>query len=153
MEAARHLAYQDIPLAEYLKLPMIVTGAAWMRRDGLPVGPVSAEQEDLIWRLCDDIMTAIHTGNLNQANMVQMALSWNGTTNVFGWSGLSSALQKQPSLRGPLAYVMGHRLLRLGQPPQKAVELFRTAQSDSGAGTPLSRLAEAELRRLQAKLK
>jgi serine/threonine protein kinase len=151
LEAARHLAYHDLPFNDHLKLPVLVVSSALMRQDGMPAGEISAEQDELIWRLSEEVWAGLRTGKLTQGNMVQMALSWKGTTNFLGWGGLSRALEKQPGLRGPLAYVMGQRLLRLGQPPERAIELFRTAQADAPADSALRRLAEAELRRLKAK--
>jgi hypothetical protein len=74
-----------------------------------------------------------------------MGLAWKGITNVLGWAGVAPTLP--PDLRGALAYVLGHRYLRLGR-PEDAAGLFRTAVADAPAGSPLRKLAEAELQRL-----
>src|SRR3712207_9540606 len=37
-----------------------------------------------------------------------------GSTNFLGWGALSPTLE--PALRGPFAYVFGHRYLRLNKP-------------------------------------
>jgi hypothetical protein len=79
---------------------------------------------------------------------VQMAFAWKGTTNFLGWGGLAPSLD--PGLRGPLAYVLGHRYQRLGR-TESVAEFFRTAQRDAAAGSVLSKLAQAELKRLEPK--
>lgn len=87
-------------------------------------------------------------GTLNDAQVLQVALTWKGTTNFLGWAGVKGSLE--PALRGPLAYVAGHRYLRLNRPTD-AVTFFRTARQDSSPGSALHRLAQAELERLNAK--
>jgi hypothetical protein len=68
-------------------------------------------------------------------------------TNSFGWGGLAPTLE--PSLRGRLAYLFGHRYRRLPPPakPESAAAFFRTAVEDSTADSVVHRLAEEELRR------
>jgi hypothetical protein len=55
------------------------------------------------------------------------------------------------SRRGPLAYVLGHRYLRIFKKQGAAVSFFRTALADAPPGSPLKRLAQAELNRLKAR--
>ena len=151
-EAAERMAFQDGSLADYLSLPVLAAASSLLRKEGFVAGTViTPEHDELLWNLCEEIWQSIRAGKLEHGHLLQMGLTWKGTTNFLGWGGLSPSLAKQPSLRGPLAYVMGQRLLRLGQAPAQAVPLFRTALGDAPEGSPLRRLAEAELQRLQAK--
>jgi hypothetical protein len=147
LEVAQRLAYQDVGLADFLKLPVLV-GAYAVVRNTLPAGQkISAEQDELFWRLVEDGWASVRAGNLTKGNLVQLTFAWKGnTSSALGWGALAKALDKQPALRGPLAYVMGHRLLRLGK-PREASELFGAALRDAPADSPLRRLAEAELER------
>ena len=75
-------------------------------------------------------------------------LSWTGSMDLFGWRALAAGLDKP--LRGPIAYVLGFRMLRIKQPAD-AVRMFETARDDAPPGSALRRLAQAELDRLGAK--
>ncbi len=59
-------------------------------------------------------------------------------------------------MRGPVAYIFGHRYMRLKSADGKvrrddALLLFRTAQKDAPAGSALERLVQQELKRLESK--
>jgi hypothetical protein len=69
-------------------------------------------------------------------------MSWKGVTNALGWAGVAPSLE--PHLRGPFAYVLGHRFRRLGQPEQ-ARQMFLTAVADAPPDSTLARLAERAL--------
>ena len=79
---------------------------------------------------------------LSKSQLFQLALAWKGTTNLLGWGGLSSKLK--PELRGPAAYLLGLRYLKLNKPTE-AAGMFETAATDAPIGSPLKKLAEAEL--------
>jgi hypothetical protein len=80
--------------------------------------------------------------------MFQGCLAWTGTAGFLGWGGLAPTLQ--PRIRGPLAYVLGHRFLGMGQ-RDDAVAAFHAAVADGPPGSPLRRLAQAQLDRLAGK--
>jgi hypothetical protein len=86
-------------------------------------------------------------GKLTLPQLIQIGLTWKGTTSYLGWAGVSPNLD--PALRGPSAYIFGHRYLRLNR-RQEALALFRTALADAPPGSSLRRLAQAELDRLKA---
>jgi hypothetical protein len=69
-------------------------------------------------------------------------LTWKGSNNLFGWKGVAPSLDR--SLRGPLAYVFGHRFLRLGK-KSDARQFFQTAVADAEEGSLLNELATAKL--------
>jgi hypothetical protein len=152
-DCARRIAFLDAAPAEYSLLPAVAGMAERMRQDALG-GTTSPEQDEVVWqatRTCFDFM---QKGKLSQAHLLQLAFAWKGQTGFVGWGGAAAKLD--PALRGPLAYVLGHRYLRLKSADQKvrradALTFFRTAQKDALPGSPLQRLALQEVKRLEAK--
>ena len=120
------------------------------RRDGRPL--VSPADDEQLWTLAGCLYAAYADGGFPAAKVIQLALAWKGATNFAGWAGVAPSLD--PALRGPLAYVMGHRYRRLKRDPD-AADLFRTARDDAGGkrtakarpsrtGSPLSGSAAAD---------
>jgi hypothetical protein len=144
VEYARQIALRTLPYPDYYSIVYPLTLYAALHQGALPE-KWSKEQEELVWKLSVDMLKAYsQTGKFTDGKAIPGLLTWTGMTGVLGWQGLASGLDK--SLRGPLAYVMGHRMLRLGQPAD-AVPLFRTARDDAPPGSTLRKLAEAELAR------
>ena len=146
-EAARRIAFQDLSYAEYLRLPALMMAAEAIHQQVFP-GPLNADLEGVLWDVAEKLHTVHVTSKLNTAQIFQLGLTWKGTTNFLGWSGVAPSLE--PSLRGPLAFVFGHRYLRLNQ-TKEAANFFRTAVQDSQPPSALRRLAQQELDRLKAK--
>jgi tetratricopeptide (TPR) repeat protein len=146
-ELARTIAFQSVPLGE---MALATGGLVFteMARQGAFIGATSPEQDALLWKLCEDGHTAFVNRRLSLPQLIQIGLSWKGTTNFLGWAGVAPGLD--PALRGPLAYLLGHRYLRLSRPADAAT-FFRTALADAPPDSPLRRLAQAELERLKAK--
>jgi tetratricopeptide (TPR) repeat protein len=147
-EAAKKLAFQSVSLREYLQLPLRA-GAATLALEAIP--NASAEQERLVWKTAEDLLAATLSGKLTKAQGFQLAMTWKGTTGVFGWAGLAPHLT--PKLRGPVAYVLGHRYLRMGK-AKDAAEFFRTAAKDAPDGSALgqlTRVAQKSLERANSK--
>ena len=63
-------------------------------------------------------------------------------TNMLGWGGVKGSLQ--PTLRGPIAYLLGLRLMHLDKKAD-ATDVFRTAIADAPKESALYRLATSEL--------
>jgi len=96
--------------------------------------------------MADRVCTAIfENGEITRPQLVQLGFAWKGVTNFLGWAGVAPTLK--PDLRGPLAYVLGMRCLRLNK-PDDAAALFKTARDDAPKGSRLKALAQAELDRL-----
>jgi hypothetical protein len=112
---------------------------------------MSAEQDAVIWQLCHDLYNAyFDSGTLTFRQVLGLGFTWEkGRTDFLGWGGVQDELG--PSLRGPMAYMFGHLFLRRHHNVQEAGNFFRTALKDAPAGSPLTRLARAELDRLQKK--
>ena len=147
-EWAQKIAFRTVPIHEYVTVAVPLTVYEGFHQ-GAVTGQLSPEQDELLWKLAHDLFNAYATrGTVSEAQAFQAALAWKGTTSVLGWGGLQGSLT--PELRGPLAYVLGHRYLFLKKKPE-AIELFRTALKDASADSPLRRLAQAELDRLSGK--
>ena len=146
-ELARQAAFRELPIGQLLRGAVMVT-AIEIASQLLSDGPLSSEQEELCAELADAAYTAYTAGQLHKDQLMQLMFTYRGLTETLGWSSLAKSLD--PALRGPLAYWMGHRFLRLRQPAQ-ADQLFVTAMSDAAPGSRLHRLAAAERAKLQKK--
>jgi tetratricopeptide (TPR) repeat protein len=144
---ARHFAYLDLSFADYLRVPALLMLAEIVHQEAFPDG-LSADQDGLVWKTCEDALAVILGGKLGKTQMLQLLLTWKGSMDFLGWKTLAPTLA--PGLRGPVAYVCGRRYLRLNR-PQDAATLFRVALADAPADSSLRRLAQAELDRLPAK--
>ena len=144
---ARKIVFQDMPFAEYVRIVPQLFGVEFGRQ-GAMNGSLTDEQETLLWKTSEDLYFAIFDSDtLSMPQLLQLGLTWKGTTSFLGWAGLSPTVK--PELRGEMAYFLGHRYLRLGRPTE-AVSFFETALGDAPADSALRKLAKAELDRLIA---
>jgi len=112
-----------------------------VRGSAFPRG-TSPPQEAILRRAADRLITSLADGTLTRERSVPLGLAWNGQTGPLGWAGLARRLP--PDLRGPLAFVLGHRALRRGSNAD-AKRLFRDALSDAPPGSDLGREDRAGL--------
>ena len=61
---------------------------------------------------------------LGKNQMFGLAITWNGVTGAFGWSGVEKSLPAE--LHGPLAYVFGHRYVSHLNNAKEAQRFFQT---------------------------
>ncbi len=141
---ARRIAFEGVFACDGVRGAICLAAFELLHQRALP-GELSAEQEELLWTLSQQLLAAFAGGSLGTTEIVQLGLTWKGTTNFLGWGGVKGALA--PQLRDPLAYVLGHRYLGLNQ-PQQAADFFRAAAAGGAPDSPLRRLAEAELEKL-----
>ncbi|HUY34039.1 MAG TPA: protein kinase family protein [Pirellulales bacterium] len=141
--AAWKIAFHEVSLGDFSRLAAVVMGSETARQVAFG-GQVTPEQETLVWDLTDDFYTAFMSGKISHTQALQCVMSWKGIMNFAGWGGLA------PTLRGPMAYVLGRRRLQLPPPAQRAdaARFFRTAVDDSAPLSLLRRLAETELKGL-----
>ena len=142
----RQVAFGEVPFPEAVRGPVRLVALERMR-EGAFGADLSPEQEALAWGLTDDLF-ALYAGGGAKRQFIELAMTWMGTTGFLGWASVAPDLK--PSLRGPLAYVMGRRLLTLHKPAE-AETLFHAALADAPAGSPLQGLAQAELDKLKVK--
>jgi tetratricopeptide (TPR) repeat protein len=144
-ECARKIVFREVTFAECVRLPMLLIAAEAIRQTGMG-GQVTDEQDEIIWEVVEGAYSALfETGSISKPQLLQLGFTWKGFTNFVGWAGVASRLD--PQLRGPVAYVVGHRYLRMNR-QDDALRFFRTARDDAPDGSPLKILAQAELDRL-----
>jgi tetratricopeptide (TPR) repeat protein len=146
-EWARRFAYLDLSFADAARVPAELGVAELLRQDAFLDG-LSEDQDALVWKTCEDTLAAVVAGKMAKPQALQLLLTWKGTMDFFGWRSLAPTLS--PSLRGPIAYLCGHRYLCLNR-PKDAAGLFRTALADAPPDSALRRLAQADLDRLMKK--
>ena len=140
-EWARRMAYLDLTPVEYYWTPPRLLVYEKLRHD-LHDGTATPDQDEALWQATVKVCEAFRTGEITKPQIFQLALTWRGTTNVLGWGGIAPRLK--PETRGPVAYLFGLRFRKLGKPAEAAA-MFKTAAADAPAGSPLKKLAEAEL--------
>jgi hypothetical protein len=143
-EFARRMAFLDIEPVDYLRTPSILVLYEKLRRD-LFAGQPTTEEDDAIWLVVTRLAQMHFDGKLNKSQVLQLALTWKGTTGVLGWAGVAPTLP--PEIRSSVAYVMGMRYLKLSK-PDDARRMFDTAREGSQDGAAVHSLAEQELKRL-----
>jgi WD40 repeat protein/tetratricopeptide (TPR) repeat protein len=144
---ARAYAFRSVPFPELIRVPPLLLVNQLLHQGALP-DQVTPEMDDYVWGLVENTYLRFMAGKFTTGHVVAFGLTWKGTINFPGWTVLNNSLE--PADRGPLAYVYGHRYLRLKR-PDDALMFFRTARKDAAAGSVLSRLAQAELDRLEKK--
>jgi tetratricopeptide (TPR) repeat protein len=147
-QCARHIAFRDVSLSDYFHMPLFLVLAEYLRQ-GSTGDSSSAEEEALIWDLAQGGVQGYTAGKLGITHATQLLAAWKGYTNFLGWGGV--APQLDASLRGPTAYVLGVRYLRVKNMPKEAEAMFRAALADTAPETPLHRLARGQLERLKGK--
>ncbi len=145
---ARRIAFRSLSFAETVRVPILLFWTELLHQGTMP-GPLTAEQDALLWQVSGDLFATYMAGKFATPQVVSLGLTWKGTTNFLGWGGLAPALA--PNLRGPLAYVMGQRYLRILNKRNEAEMFFRIALKDAPADSALRRLSQTELDRLKGK--
>jgi tetratricopeptide (TPR) repeat protein len=148
---ARKIAYHDLSYAEYLYTPPRLMVAEYLHHSALP-GPLSPAHDELIWKLTVDSHVAYQNGTLTTLNLLAVSTAWKGGADPLGFGKKAldaAAFKEQPHLRGPLAYLLGHRVLPGRR--AEAVRYLTMASETLAADAPWRSLAEAELNRLNAK--
>ncbi len=144
-DSARQMAFRTLPFRDYKLAPMKLLALEMIRAGAFP-GDLSPAQDALLWKMIDEGSDPSAQGTASKTQSLQLLLAWRGSAGALGWGAAARVLP--PAQRGPLAYVMGHRYLRLKRPKDAAV-FFRTALADAPANSPLKKLAQAELDRLK----
>jgi hypothetical protein len=139
---AEGIAFRSVSFAEVLRAPLLLAAEQIIREQAFG-NELSADQEAVVHDLVRDAFTLYSTGKLGKQQAVQIGMTWkSGVTGFLGWGSVAPHLS--PAVRGPLAYVLAHRVRSL-QMADKAAPFLRTAVDDSAEGSSLRRLAQAEL--------
>ena len=141
-EVVRQMVFQEVTLQQYIRDPVALLMLE-MTHQGAAPGQWNDDEVELIWQLVQDALEEYNQQQISVPQLVQLALTWRGTTSIFGWQGVAPSLA--PRLRGPSAYIFGHRYRRLGR-PKEAEMFFHTARDNAEPDAPLHRLASTQLR-------
>jgi len=141
LEVARRAAFRELSVCDMGRLPAILVTWRFACHEAFG-DTAAAEDDELVWRTAEMGATLFVEGKLNVFQLSQLALAWKGTSGMLGWGSVAAMLDKD--FRGPAAYMLAHRYLKLGR-PQEAAGFLRTAVADSPGGSVLRRLAERRL--------
>lgn len=142
---ARRLAFRSLPFGEMVRTPAALFMVE-MIRQGSFGGKLTADQDEAAWQATWGGIDLFYSAKISRVQVLQLALTWKGTSNAFTWGAAGPLLP--PAIRGPIAYVMGHRFLRL-EKEAEAKTFFESALGDAAPDSSLQRLAQAELDRLK----
>lgn len=143
---AEGFAFETLTMPERVRIPVVLAVIAYFSQNGMQ-GDLSPEQEEQLFQTGTLIFRQFFIeGTLTPAHAAQLGLAWRGTTNLLGWGGVSPLLT--PEARGGLAYIFGHRYLRLKQRAQ-AETFLKAALDTAEPDSLLARLAAIDLELLQ----
>ncbi len=144
--AARDFAFELIPLRERTRLPVVLLGQTFFRQKAFE-SVLTDEQDQVLWDFVSEGHAGVlERGTLKASQLMQLALTWKGTTNFVGWGGVAPSLP--PELRAKAAWMFGHRFLRLGKPAE-AKQFFETARKDAPLDSVLAKIVKQDLELLQ----
>jgi len=146
-EWARKVVFLEIHPVECTRIPLRLIAYEKLRQELCDSKP-TPEQDEILWQAVLRSGDLFFEGKLTKVQMVQLAFAWKGTAGSLGWKALAGVVP--PEARGPLAYAMGLRFVKLNQPAD-ARGMFKTAITDAPPKSPLSRLAGEELAKLEGK--
>jgi tetratricopeptide (TPR) repeat protein len=155
-EVARHAAFRDLPFSDLARYPLFLGWIEFLHEVCFNAAePLSPDQDELLWRMSGEIYSSYREGALTDRYFLPFGVIVSGTPNApgMGWREVSALLEKNPKLRGPLAYVFGQRYVKKSQ-PEVALMFFKGASSDADrepAQPLLKRLSQTELDALAPK--
>lgn len=123
-------------IAGFMKLLM-----AELLRQGAFGGQLSAEQDQIVWRFCQEALRAHFLGEMHFPAVAQVALVWKGGPNFLGWPATIAALPS--SIQPEMAYLLAHRSLRRGRQAD-ARQLLELATKLSADDSAVHVLAKSE---------
>lgn len=145
---ARRYALSQVPFPDAYRMPVTLAVEQLLVQGSIGRDKATAEETAIYSRLTDELMETFRKQEAGAPLGMALAGAWNGLTSLFGWDAVRSELP--PSLRGPVAFMLGHRYVKLGK-KEEAAEMFRAAQkeaSEARTGGPLPGLADKALKQL-----
>ena len=147
-ETVWKLAFQEVSFRETLRLPAMLLVDRWIHETGL-TRRFTTEEDELLWKLVGDYGAWVMEGKSDVAELTALGLAWKGLGGPFGWPIAEAKLP--PQFRGPIAFLLGHRHLKL-QRRADALKYFSAAAVASRLEPiqpQLQSLADQEIRRLK----
>ena len=139
----RRIAFRDLSFADYVQVPVLLTMHQGLHDLTFAAEP-TAEQDELLWTFCRDLHSAYSRGEVGMAEILQLVLTWKGTTNALGWAGVAPKLAKP--LRAQAAYFAGVRYQRLKR-LQESEHFWKSGLVDAEHGSDIARLLQGEANR------
>jgi tetratricopeptide (TPR) repeat protein len=154
-DVARQLALRSIPFSEAARYPVFMGWISFVHEVCFPPEPLTAEQDELLWRMAIQIYDAYRSGLITERYLLPFGTIVQGNPNApgMGWKEMGKILEGSPRLRGPLGYVFGQRYVKKNDLVNARL-FYKSAIYDAGrdGGDPLlEKLAKAELDRLGTK--
>lgn len=138
-EAARKIAFCEVPMADFVRLPAMVMVTEFLKRQAFG-GQWNQEQEQITWDAMQDTATQYYAGDLDAVKAGALGLAWKG--QMWSWNRVARSLPKD--YRARLAYILAHHYLGRRQ-ADDARSLLQTAIDDSPGDSSLHALAAEEL--------
>ena len=140
-DLAQKWVFRQASYTETGLMPLYLIGAETLHHLALP-GPLTPEHDQLIWELVHNGSRAYFDGKLGKDQIGMIGLTFKDS---WFWAGVDKTLD--PSVRGPTAYLLGHRYLK--RDVKQAETFFRTALSSAPPGSVLQRLSQTQLDKLK----
>lgn len=146
-QLARSLAFRDMNAAEWQRqfalnaIRELVIVEAIQRE-------LTEDEEAALAPALVTLFDAVSRKQFSKQQLTALLTAWGDTpvlSRVMGWDYVAPTLSTE--MRGPIAYAMGWRYLKLGKREQ-ATQYFQVAARDAAAGSPLARAAGAALKEL-----
>jgi tetratricopeptide (TPR) repeat protein len=142
----RSVVFQDVGLKEFIRIPLRLLLIQVSAR-AVPSRDWTEDERQVLWQLGTDALDECKYGRVRPSQILQLAATWKGVNNLFGWQGVAPSLA--PTVRQPIAYVFGFQYEQLRRLPE-AVAFFETARSHEQGDSPLATLAQQQLDRIAA---
>ncbi len=149
-DVARHIAFRDISFEDLARWPLYLGWISFIHEVCFSASePLSAEQDELLWRMAGEIYAAYREGTLTERYFLPFGAIVAGNPNApgMGWAEVAKLLERNPKLRGPLAYIFGQRYVKKGD-PKTGLMFYKSAAADAErdpAQPLLKKLAQAEI--------
>jgi hypothetical protein len=145
-ELAERMAFTQLSPTEFFRTPVKLLAYEKFRQDLFSAAPFP-EQDQVMWQCVCDLSNAFLGRRVHMNSAVTLVMAWQGVTGKLGWASASHALPADA--RGGISYLMGLKYLKLNKPAE-AKGMLQTALRDAPADSPLKKLVQEELDRLNA---
>ena len=132
-EVARRIAYRDISFEDLARWPLYLGWIAFIHEVCFNAAePLTSEQDELLWRMAGEIYAAYREGTLTERYFLPFGaiVAGNPSAPGMGWAEVYKLLDRNPKLRGPLAYIFGQRYVKKGD-SKTGLVFYRSASSDA----------------------
>jgi hypothetical protein len=147
-ELIRKVIFREMNYADVTWGPVKQLMVAVLNVDALP--DLTPTHEQLLRKLADKCAEMVQQHKLGRGGMMKIGICWMGGLGAMGslgWEGFKPLVPKD--VAGDIAYVMGHRFVKLKR-TKDARQFFQTA-TESASEEAIRQLAKKELERLREK--